>query len=96
MNLRAERIADADRGAKAIVVFTRPRGYFDAQRDTIELDGRTRLPGVPPSGAGVSSAKLKLDSDAQRTVRGRFNAETVTGLTWPAQEGHVTLLELSY
>ncbi|MEO8248337.1 MAG: twin-arginine translocation pathway signal [Burkholderiales bacterium] len=96
VNLRPERIADADRDAKAIVVFTRPRGYFDAERDTMRLDGKTALPGVPPRGAGVSSAKLKLTSDAQRAVSGEFNGETVTGLTWPAADGHMTMLELTY
>ena len=75
---------------------TRPRGYFDAQRDTMRFDGLDRLPGVPPRGAGVSTAKLKLTSEAQRSVAGEFNGERVAGLTWPAAQGHMTLLELSY
>lgn len=96
VNLRPERIAAADRDAKAIVSFTRPRGYFDAQRDTMRLDGQTQLPGVPPRGAGVATAKLKLPSDAARSVVGEFNGERIAGQNWPATQGHVSVLELTY
>jgi pimeloyl-ACP methyl ester carboxylesterase len=96
VNLRPDRILPADREARAIVILTRPRGYFDAQRDTMRFDGQPVLPGVPPKGAGVSSSKIKLDSDAQRSIAGEFNGERVTGLTWPAVQGHMTLLELTY
>ncbi|VWX57116.1 Lipase (Class 2) [Burkholderiales bacterium 8X] len=96
VHLRPERIADADKDGKALVVFTRPRGYFDAQRDTMRFDGASMLPGVPPQGAGVSSSKLKLASDAQRSVVGEFNGERVVGQTWPAAQGHVSVLELTY
>ncbi|MEJ8850291.1 alpha/beta fold hydrolase [Variovorax rhizosphaerae] len=96
VNLRPDRILPADREAKAIVIFTRPRGYFDAQRDTMRFDGQTALPGVPPRGAGVSSSKIKLDSDAQRAITGEFNGERITGLVRPAVQGHMTLLELTY
>ncbi|WP_213955009.1 alpha/beta fold hydrolase [Variovorax sp. dw_954] len=96
VNLRPDRILPADRDAQAIVILTRPRGYFDAQRDTMRFDGQTVLPGVPPRGAGVSSSKIKLDNGAQRAIKGEFNGERVTGLTWPAAQGHMTLLELTY
>ena len=96
VNLRPDRILPPDRDAQAIVIFSRPRGYFDAQRDTMRFDGQSSLPGVPPRGAGLSTSKLKLASAAQRTIAGEFNGERVTGLTWPAAEGHLTLLELSY
>ncbi len=96
VNLQPERIGPADGEAKAIVVFTRPRGYFDAQRDTMRFDGQPTLPGVPPKGAGVSSSRRKLASDAPRAIGGEFNGERVTGRTWPAAQGHVTLLELTY
>ena len=86
----------ADRDASAIVVFTRPRGYFDAERDAVRFDGQSTLPGVPPRGAGVSSSKIKLTSDAQRSVAGEFNGERVAGQTWPAAQGNITLLELTY
>lgn len=96
VNLRPDRILPADRDAQAIVIFTRPRGYFDAERDTMRFDGRAALPGVPPQGSGVSSSKIKLPTDAQRAITGEFNGERITGLTWPATQGHITLLELSY
>ena len=96
INLRPERIAPADRDAKAIVIFTRPRGYLDAERDTMRFDGQTALPGVPPRGSGVSSSKIKLAADVQRSIAGEFNGERVAGQTWPAAQGNITLLELTY
>ncbi|MFZ3118184.1 MAG: twin-arginine translocation pathway signal, partial [Variovorax sp.] len=96
VNLRPERVAAADRDAKALVIFTRPRGYFDAQRDTMRFDGLSTLPGVPPRGAGVSSSTLKLAADAQRSVAAEFNGERVAGLSWPLAQGHVSVLELTY
>jgi pimeloyl-ACP methyl ester carboxylesterase len=96
VHLRPERIAEADRDAKALVIFTRPRGYFDAERDTMRFDGQAALPGVPPQGAGVSSSKLRLASDAARSVEAAFNGERIVGRTWPAAEGAVSVLELSY
>ncbi|MDB5730190.1 MAG: hypothetical protein JWQ03_85 [Variovorax sp.] len=96
VHLRPERMAEADRGAGAIVVFTRPRGYFDAQRDTVRFDGQSPPPGVPPQGAGVSSSKLRLASETPRAVAGEFNGERVVGQTWPAAQGHLSVLELTY
>ena len=96
VNLRPDRILPADADARALVIFTRPRGYFDAQRDTMKFDGQTALAGVPPKGSGVSTSKIKLATDAQRAITGEFNGERVTGQTWPAAQGHMTLLELTY
>lgn len=95
IHLRAERIAAADRSAKSIVTFTRPRGYFDAARDTMSFDGKA-LPGVPPAGAGVSSSKLLLAQDGVRPIAAEFNGEKLTGRTWPAADNHVAILELTY
>lgn len=95
LHLKLERVADADRSAAALVSFVRPRGYFDPPRDTMRLDGKTELPGVPP-GAGVASSKLRLDDKAQRSVAAEFNGERLVGLTWPMAEGHTTVLELTY
>lgn len=97
VNLRPERLAPADASAKAVVVFTRPRGYFDAQRDTMRFDGQSPPPGVPPRGSGVSSSRLRLPTaEPQRSVVGEFNGERIAGLTWPAAQDHVTVLELTY
>lgn len=96
VQLRPERFAEADRDAKALVIFTRPRGYFDAQRDTMRFNGQSALPGVPPQGAGVSSSKIRLASDAPESVTAEFNGERVAGRTWPAEKGEISVLELSY
>lgn len=94
IHLRAERIPAADNAARATVTLTRPRGYFDAQRDSMLFDGKA-LPGVPPSGAGVSSSKLQLMEDGARTVAASFNGEKIAGRTWPVAENHLTILELT-
>lgn len=90
--LRPERIADADKGAPSVVTLTRPRGYLDPARDTMLLDGAAP-PGVPP-GAGSSSAKVK-PTGPMRPIAAEFNGEHITGQTWPAEQGHVVMLELT-
>jgi pimeloyl-ACP methyl ester carboxylesterase len=94
VNLRPERIADADKNAEAIVILTRPRGYFDAERDTMRLDGKMP-PGLLPSGAGLSVSKLLLQDDAPRAVTAEFNGERIAGRIWSAAQGHVVLLEVT-
>ena len=95
IHLKPERIAEADRGAPAIVTMTRPRGYLDPTRDRMAFDGQTPPPGALP-GAGVASSKLKLDSAQARPVVAEFNGERVVGRSWPAAAGQVSLLELTY
>jgi triacylglycerol lipase len=94
VHLRAERIADADKDAPAIVTMVRPRGYFDPQRDKMAMDGQSPPPGTVP-GAGVAASKIK-PAVAARPVVGEFNSERVVGRAWPAAENHVTVLELTY
>ncbi|WP_066268105.1 alpha/beta fold hydrolase [Hydrogenophaga palleronii] len=95
IHLRAERLATADKDAKSVVTFTRPRGYFDAARDTMSFDGKA-LPGVPPAGAGVASSKIQLAESGMRSITAEFNGEKITGRTWPAAENHLVILELTY
>ena len=92
IHLRAERIADADKGAESIITLTRPRGYLDPARDKMLLDGAAPV-GVP-AGAGVASAKVK-PAGGVRPITAEFNGEKVTGQTWPAGEGRVVMLEMS-
>lgn len=94
VHLRAERIAEADKGAGAIVTMVRPRGYFDPARDRMSFDGQNPPPGALP-GAGVAVSKIKTDA-AARPVVAEFNGERIVGRTWPAAEGHVTTLELHH
>ena len=94
VHLRAERIADADRDAAALVTLTRPRGYFGVPRDDIALDGKRPPAGIPSGVAGVSVARARFSDAAPRTVVGEFNGERIAGRTWPTGANHVVLLEL--
>jgi pimeloyl-ACP methyl ester carboxylesterase len=96
VNLRAERIADADKNALSIVTLTRPRGYFGLPRDSISLDGVSPPAGIPSGVAGVASAKLKVSDSAGRAVAGEFNGERIVGRAWPAAGNHVVVLELTH
>lgn len=94
VNLRPERIADADKDAAAVALMTRPRGYFDPARDKMSFDGLTPPPGAVP-GAGVASSKIKPAGGARALVA-EFNGERITGRVWPAADNHVSVLELTY
>jgi triacylglycerol lipase len=95
VNLRAERIAEADRDAAAVVALTRPRGYFGLPRDEIMLDGKSPPAGIAPGVAGVSLVKARLADAAPRSVAAAFNGERLAGRSWPTADNHVVLLELN-
>ncbi len=99
LHLRAERMADADKdavaGNGAVVTLSRPRGYFDLQRDALSFDNQKSIPGLPATGAGISSSKLKFADVPQRPITASFNGETVTGRAWPAATQHLSILELT-
>jgi hypothetical protein len=59
------------------------------------FDGKA-LPGVPPTGAGVSSSKVKVMEDGVRAIPAEFNGEKIVGRTWPASENRSVVLELTY
>jgi pimeloyl-ACP methyl ester carboxylesterase len=94
IHLRPQRLAEADRSAPALVVLDRPRGYFDPTRDRMSFDGQTPPPGALP-GAGVSSSRIR-PTGPQRAIVGEFNGERIVGRNWPAAEGHLAVLELTY
>jgi triacylglycerol lipase len=94
VHLRAERLADADKSAGAVLTFTRPRGYFGVPRDTVVLDGQSPAPGIPSGVAGVSVSKIRLPAGPQRSVAAQFNSHKLVGRTWPAADNHVVFLEL--
>lgn len=94
VNMHPERLAEADRREPALVILTRPRGYFDPARDHIVFDGQSPPPGVPP-GAGVSASRIH-PAGAPRRVAAEFNGEKVVGRSWPAADNQVSLLELTY
>ncbi|MCD6674257.1 MAG: alpha/beta fold hydrolase [Burkholderiaceae bacterium] len=88
-------LADAQKNAGSVVTMTRPRGYFDLQRDRMSLDGAP-LPGVPPGVPGVSSATLLLPPGPPRTVIAEFNGERIAVRTWPAAANEAAVAELHY
>lgn len=98
VHVRPERIADADRSAAAIVLLTRPRGYFGLPRDRIVFDGAAP-PGVPPGVAGVASSKLRLEDATPRAIRASFASgaidESLVGTVRPLAENRVVVLELT-
>lgn len=96
VHLRAERLADADKAAGAVVTLSRPRGYFGVPRDRIELDGQSPPPGIPTGVAGVASSRIKLAAGPLRAVPGAFNGERIVGRNWPVEQGRVVILELHH
>jgi pimeloyl-ACP methyl ester carboxylesterase len=94
VHLRAERIAESDRDAPAVVALSRPRGYFGIPRDQITLDDKSPPAGIPSGVAGVSVAKARMADATPRAVQGEFNGERITGRSWPTADNHVVLLEL--
>lgn len=96
VHLRAARLSDTERDGAALVMMTRPRGYYAIGRDSMSLDGKSPPPGVPAGVPGVSSAKLKLNDSTQRTVVAQFNDERIALRTWPLQEGHLAIAEFHY
>jgi pimeloyl-ACP methyl ester carboxylesterase len=95
VNFRAERFGTADRDVKAVVVLSRPRGYFGLPRNRISLAGQTPPPGIPTGTPGVSTAKIALDAPGL-PVTGEFDGERIVGRSWPAAQQEITLLELTY
>jgi len=94
VNLRADRLLDADKAAGAVLTFTRPRGYFSLPRDRVVFDGVEPAPGIPRGVAGLAASKIKLPAGPPRAVVGEFNGERIVARSWPAADNHVVLLEL--
>lgn len=94
VNIRPERVPEADRNAPALAIMNRPRGYLDPARDKMAFDGQTPPPGAV-LGAGVSASRLK-PTGLPRPIVAEFNGERVVGRTWPLAENHVSVLELTY
>ena len=97
VHLRAARpITPADAGAGAIVIMSRPRGYFGLPRDVVLLDGKEPAdvtPGVPTD----SATTLKLPAaDVGRAVPALFNRERIVARAWPASENRIAVVELTY
>jgi hypothetical protein len=93
VHLRPEPYAKADEGAAAIVVMSRPRGYFGVGRDKFSLDGKAP-PGITDGVPAVSSGRLPFEA-GPRTVLAVFNNETIAARTWPAKDNHIVVAEFT-
>jgi hypothetical protein len=89
----AQAIGKSDEGAEAIIVMSRPRGYFGVPRDVVILDGREPTDiksGVPTD----SMTTLRLTNFAERAIVGEFNLERIAARPWPARANHISIIEL--
>ncbi len=96
VHLRAARpLGPADAGAGAVVIMSRPRGYFGIPRDVVLLDGKQPTdvkPGVPAD--SVSTLRLSA-AEVGRPVIALFNEESIVARAWPASENRITVAELT-
>ena len=97
VHLRAARaLAPAEASSGAVVMMTRPRGYFGLPRDIVLLDGKEPTDiksGVPTdalTSVGLSTAEIG------RRVAGLFNEERIVARAWPASENRIAVLELTH
>lgn len=97
VHLRAARpLGPADAGAGAVVMMSRPRGYFGLPRDVVLLDGKEPddvKPGVPTD--AVTTLRLPA-AETGRPVVALFNAERIVARAWPASENRIAVAELTY
>jgi triacylglycerol lipase len=91
VHLRPEPFAKADEGAAAVVIMSRPRGYFGVGRDKFSLDGKVP-PGITDGVPAVSTGRLPFDG-GPRTVVATFNNETIATRTWPTRQNHIVVAE---
>src|SRR3954462_4791525 len=97
VHLRAARpLGPADAGAGAVVLMSRPRGYFGLSRDVVLIDGKEPADvksGVPTD----STTTLRLAAEeVGRPVITMFNTERIVARAWPASEYRIAVAELTY
>lgn len=97
VHLRPARpLGPADKDAGAVVIMSRPRGYFGLPRDVVLLDGKEPAdvkPGVPTD----ATATLRLPaSEVGRNIVAQFGEERIVARTWPAAENRIAIAELTY
>ena len=97
VHLRAARpLGSADAGAGAVVLMSRPRGYFGLPRDVVLIDGKEPAdvkPGVPTD--SVTTLRLPA-TEVSRPVVALFNQERIVARAWPASENRIAVAELTY
>ncbi len=90
----AAALAKEDAGAAAVVRMDRPRGYFGLPRDIVLLDGKQPAD-IPPGVPAVWHTTLRLAAVEDRPIIGEFNEERIVARAWPANDGHMTIMELT-
>jgi triacylglycerol lipase len=91
IDLRPLPFGKGDDQAGAVVVMSRPRGFFGLGRDKLSFDGKVP-PGLTEGVPAAFTAKLAFDADP-RTVMAVFNDETIAARTWPVKENHMAVAE---
>jgi pimeloyl-ACP methyl ester carboxylesterase len=97
VHLRAARqLGPADAGAGAVVLMSRPRGYFGLPRDVVLIDGKEPKDvksGVPTD----STTTLRLAAgEVGHPIVAMFNTERIVARAWPASENRIAIAELTY
>jgi hypothetical protein len=96
VHLRAARpLGPADAAAGAVILMSRPRGYFGLPRDVVLFDGKQPedvKPGVPTD--SISTVRLSA-AEAGRPVTALFNQERIVARAWPASENRIAVAELT-
>ncbi|RJF77052.1 hydrolase [Rhodopseudomonas palustris] len=96
VHLRAAKPAAAPAGgAGAVVMLSRPRGYFGLPRDIVLLDGQQPTDiksGVPTD--SVSAVTIPA-AEVGRAVAGLFNEERIVARAWPLSENRISVAELT-
>ncbi|OAF16886.1 hydrolase [Bradyrhizobium neotropicale] len=97
VHLRAARpLGPTDKDAGAVVIMSRPRGYFGLPRDVVLFDGKEPAdvkPGVPTDAA--ATLRLLL-ADVGRNIVAEFGEERIVARAWPAAENRIAIAELTY
>ena len=95
VHLRPARpLGPADAGA--VVLMSRPRGYFGLPRDVVLIDGREPRDvksGVPTD--SVTTLRIPAE-DVGRPVVAMFNTERIVARAWQASENRIAIAELTY
>ena len=97
VHLRPARpLAPAEASAGAVVLMSRPRGYFGLPRDIVLLDGQDPTDvkaGVPTD--SITTLRLPV-AETGRSVTGLFNEERIVARAWPTSENRIAVIELTY
>ena len=97
VHLRAARpLGPADAGAGAVVLMSRPRGYFGLPRDVVLFDGKEPAdvkPGVPTDFDQHAAA---FGRGGRASGDGAVQQERIVARAWPASENRIAVAELTY